>query len=86
MATMSIRGIDRKAVDRLKRQARSEGSSLNKLAVRLLQGEAPKTRCAAALQTYEDLDALAGTWTSRQALQFERDTAALAEADPALWK
>lgn len=86
MATMSIRGIDRKAVDRLKRQARSEGSSLNKLAVRLLQGEAPKLRGAAALQTYEDLDALAGTWTSRQAYQFEHGIAAFSEIDSALWK
>jgi hypothetical protein len=35
---------------------------------------------------FDDLDKLAGTWTSQQVRSFERDTAAFSEVDPALWK
>ena len=37
MTVISIRGIDEKAIFRLKKQAQQEGSSLNSLVVRLLE-------------------------------------------------
>ncbi len=84
MATMSIRGLDDKVLQRLKRQAEQEGVSLNSLVVRLLRGEAPAA--AAPRRKFDDLDALAGTWTAQQARAFDRDTAAFRDVDPALWK
>ncbi|MGH8254671.1 MAG: hypothetical protein ACRET0_00450 [Steroidobacteraceae bacterium] len=39
-----------------------------------------------ALPEFDDLDALAGTWTRRQAQAFERDTAAFSEVDSTAWK
>lgn len=84
MATMSVRGLDEKVLQRLKRQAEQEGTSLNSLVVRLLRGEGPAT--AAPRKKFDDLDALAGTWTAQQARAFERDTAAFSHVDPALWK
>jgi hypothetical protein len=86
MATMSIRGLDDKALSRLKRRAEREGSSLNSLVVRLLQEEVGAAGKRRLLQKFDDLDALAGTWTSQQARAFERDTAAFSEVDPSLWK
>lgn len=86
MATMSVRGLDEKALARLKRQARREGSSLNSLVVRMLQGEATAKEAARPSRTFDDLDSLAGTWSSAQARSFERDTAPFAEVDPTLWK
>ncbi|MDP2366589.1 MAG: hypothetical protein Q8M94_22775 [Ignavibacteria bacterium] len=38
------------------------------------------------LKRFDDLDALAGTWSEKEARSFERDTAAFAEVDAALWK
>jgi predicted HicB family RNase H-like nuclease len=38
MATVSIRGLDEKVLARLKSQAKREGTSLNSLVVRMLQG------------------------------------------------
>jgi hypothetical protein len=86
MATMSIRGLDDKALSRLKRRAEREGSSLNGLVVRILQDDEGATGKPRALRKFDDLDALAGTWTSQQVRAFERDTAAFSEVDPSLWK
>lgn len=86
MATMSIRGLDNKALSRLKRQAEREGSSLNGLVVRLLQDKVGAPGKPRLPQKFDDLDELAGSWTSQQVRSFERSTAAFSEVDPALWK
>ncbi|MBI2799429.1 MAG: hypothetical protein HYX63_03930 [Gammaproteobacteria bacterium] len=86
MATVSIRGLDEKVIARLKRQAQREGSSLNSLVVRMLQGESATKSAALPPKTFDDLDALAGTWSGQQVKAFERGTAAFTEVDPMLWK
>ncbi|MDX8399865.1 MAG: hypothetical protein R8K20_06410 [Gallionellaceae bacterium] len=83
MASMSIRGLDDQVLTRLKSQAEQEGSSLNSLVLRLLQGT---DRLPCALQKFDDLDALAGTWSKQEAQAFERNTAAFVEVDATLWK
>ncbi len=83
MASMSIRGLDDQALSRLKSQAEQEGSSLNSLVLRLLQGT---DRQPSALRKFDDLDALAGTWSKQEAQAFERNTAAFSEVDATLWK
>jgi len=86
---MSIRGLDDRSLARLKRQAAQEGGSLNSLVVRLLQGADGASHGAsngAALQKFDDLNALAGTWSEQDARGFERDTAAFSEVDVTLWK
>lgn len=85
MATMSIRGLDDKALARLKSQAKQEGSSLNGLVLRLLQDTGASTQ-PLALKKFDDLDALAGTWSEKDAQAFARGTAAFTEVDAALWK
>jgi len=84
MATMSIRGLDDQALARLKSQAEQEGSSLNSLVLRLLQGTGTSIQ-PNALKKFDDLNALAGTWSDEEAQAFERNTAAFAEIDTALW-
>ncbi|MGH8207433.1 MAG: hypothetical protein ACRETK_11725 [Steroidobacteraceae bacterium] len=83
---MSIRGLDEKTLLHLKRRAQREGSSLNSLVVGLLQQDSGTQTKSTALQEFDDLDALAGTWTRRQAQAFERDTAAFSEVDSTAWK
>ena len=84
MASMSIRGLDDQALAQLKQQATQEGSSLNALVLRLLQGGV-KSTSAPALKKFDDLDALAGTWSREDAVNFARQTAAFSEIDPAQW-
>jgi hypothetical protein len=85
MATMSIRGLDDQALARLKNQAEQEGSSLNSLVLRVLQGTGTPVQVN-VLKKFDDLNALAGTWSEKEAQAFERNTAAFAEVDAALWK
>ena len=84
MATMSIRGLDDRVLARLKSQAEQEGSSLNSLVLRLLQGTGASIETG-ALKKFDDLDTLAGTWDEDEAQAFARNTAAFAEVDAALW-
>lgn len=85
MANMSIRGLDEKALAKLKNQAEQEGTSLNSLVLRLLQGASAAIQ-PSTLKKFDDLDALAGTWSDEEAQAFERNTAAFAEVDATLWK
>ena len=85
VANMSIRGLDDQSLARLKRQAAQEGGSLNSLVVRLLQGTG-ETSNGAALQKFDDLDALAGAWSEQEARGFERNSAEFSEVDVTLWK
>lgn len=84
MATMSIRGLDNQELARLKNRAEQEGSSLNSLVLRLLQGGMPLE--SKAMKKYDDLNALAGSWSDEDAQEFSRNTAAFAEVDSSLWK
>ena len=85
MATMSIRGLDDQTLSRLKSQAAQEGSSLNSLVLRLLQSTGTPVPLN-VLKKFDDLNALAGTWSEKEAQAFERNTAAFAEVEAALWK
>jgi plasmid stability protein len=86
MATMSIRGLDDKALARLKQRAEREGSSVNSLVVQILQDDGGAKAKVPSLRRHRDLDALAGTWTERDANAFERATAPFSKVDPTLWK
>lgn len=85
MTVISIRGIDDKAIFRLKKQAQQEGSSLNSLVVRLLETVAGVRSTEKVPQHFDDLDALQGTWSAQDALEFEAASADFAQVDPALW-
>jgi hypothetical protein len=86
MVTMSIRGVNEKVLSTLKKRAERAGESLNSLVVRLLERDAGGPGKSRPLQKFDDLDALAGTWTKQQGQAFDRDTKAFADVDPALWK
>ena len=86
MATMSIRGLDEQALAQLKNQATQEGSSLNSLVLRLLQGQgAGKPVQPQTLKKFDDLYAFAGTWSDEDATAFTRHTASFSEIDAAQW-
>ncbi len=85
MTTMSIRGLDDQVLARLKEQAAQQGSSLNSLVLQMLQGP-ERVVSNPLMQKFDDLDALAGTWSPEEAAQFAANTAAFTEVDAALWQ
>jgi hypothetical protein len=86
MTIISIRGIDDKAIFRLKKQAQQEGSSLNSLVVKVLETMAGVRRADKANERFDDLDALQGTWSERDAEAFESASVDFAQVDQAMWK
>jgi hypothetical protein len=86
MSAISVRGLDQKALARLKQKAQREGTSFNAVAVRALEAEAGTQPAGKAQRVFDDLDALAGTWKAADARAFEGATAAFGEVDEKLWK
>lgn len=77
---LSLRGLDRSTLSRLRSHARRCGISVNRLIVETLQ-----QRYSAGTRSFDDLDALAGRWTKAEADAFAAAIAPLAEIDQGLW-
>jgi len=86
MANLSIRGLDAKALAKLKARAAKEDASVNTLVLRLIEQGLGHQRVKPALRRHDDLDALAGSWRKNESVAFERATAPFNEVDPELWK
>jgi hypothetical protein len=86
MNNLSIRGLDDKALAKLKKLAASEDASVNALVLRFIEQGLGYKRAKATPQRHDDLDALAGTWSKQEAREFERLTAPFGKIDTELWK
>ena len=86
MTVISIRGIDDKAIFRLKKQAQQEGSSLNSLVVKVLETVAGVRLADKAIERFDDLDALQGTWGKQDADAFDSPANDFSQVDQAMWK
>ena len=85
MTTMTLRGIDERTALALKEKARKEGTSVNAFLLRVLKeslGIEKKKRGF----VYDDLDHLAGTWSKKDATEFERAVAVFEKVDEEMWK
>lgn len=80
MANLSLRGLDRSTLSRLRSSARRRGVSVNRLIVETL-----RQQYSAGTQTFDDLDMLAGAWTKAEGEAFAGAVAPFSEIDPALW-
>ncbi|MFA7404349.1 MAG: hypothetical protein WC007_10160 [Pelobacteraceae bacterium] len=85
MTTMTLRGVDDAIAAVLKEKARQEETSVNAVMLRILReslGIDKKKRSA----VYNDLDSLAGTWSSQEGDDFLRATAVFEKVDEDMWK
>jgi len=80
LANISLRGLDSPTLSRIKTNARRRGVSVNRLIVETLQQQ-----YSVGTKTFDDLDALAGTWTKAEADAFAASVAPFAEIDASLW-
>jgi hypothetical protein len=81
MSTITVRGLSEEQLAALKREARRQGISMNRLALRRLtdQRELPKASVDTAFEQ------LAGTWSQQEADSFTAAIAPLEQVDPDLW-
>lgn len=85
MTTMTLRGVDDTIAALLKEKARQEETSVNAVMLRILReslGIDKKKRSA----VHNDLDSLAGTWSSQESDDFLRATAVFEKVDEDMWK
>jgi hypothetical protein len=85
MNNLSIRGLDDKALAKLKKLAASEEASVNTVVLRLIEQGLGHKRAKVMPQRHDDLDELAGTWSKQEAKEFERLTAPFGKVDADLW-
>jgi hypothetical protein len=87
MPVINIHGLGDRAMEALRRRAVDEGVSVECLAIRLIeQGLGLRVGGSSLQNRHSDLDALAGCWSRREGVAFERATAPLAQVDANLWQ
>lgn len=79
MPNVLVRGLHAATLSRLRAQARRRGLSVNRLIVEVIERQAPPRA------TSDELDALAGSWSRREADDFDAAVAAFSKVDPDLW-
>jgi phosphopantetheinyl transferase (holo-ACP synthase) len=81
MGDMLIRGVDQVVVDNIKLAAKQRGLSVNRLVAETLA----EHFAGDAQRQYHDLDALAGTWSSKDLKDFEAAIKPLTIPEEGLW-
>jgi plasmid stability protein len=84
--SITIEDIDDATASWLTEEARRRGVSEESVARQLLQSGLEWERRRAALPTYHELDALAGTWSEDETATFLQAVANFEHVDPALWQ
>lgn len=86
MSQLTLRGLDRRLLQRIRELAKAERISLNKAALRLLEKGAGLTQVRGDDRIGHSLDHLIGTWTAAEAKSFEESIKSCEQIDPELWE
>lgn len=81
MASMLLRGLDPDLIQSIEREASRRGVSVDRLIAEAL------AECFAdhSMRRFDDLDALAKTWSTADLREFERAIEPLTKVDDQLW-
>ncbi len=87
MKAITLRNVPPEVARRIEQLARAEGVSFNKATIRLLRKaiESERNRKGARPRR-DELSALAGTWSKKEADAFDEALRAQRQIDPELWK
>ena len=85
MKTITIRKIPPDLAREIEAEARREGTSLARAVIRLLLRATGLSPDGERRTRWEDLDALAGTWTEEEAAEFDRRLGEQRRVDPEVW-
>ena len=85
MGAITIRGIDETTARILKERARKEGVSVNAVLLKTLR-ESLGLEKRRRTVIYDDLDHLAGTWSEKDFVEFQKKIADFEIVDEKMWK
>lgn len=83
MSSLTIKGLDPVLLERLRQQARRKNLSLNAYVIQLLSRWLGVER---GVETFTDLNHLAGAWTQEDERAFLENTRPLREIDEDVWR
>ena len=86
MKAITVRNLPPAVARTIRERASSESISTNKAVISLLEEAGGRKRPRASTPVHHELDALAGTWSRQESLEFERALLEQRTIDPDLWK
>jgi hypothetical protein len=85
MKAVTLRKLPAKLAKAIRQEANRKGTSINKAVISLLENR-PTGRSKNRSAVHDDLDTLAGSWSKKEAADFDKALAAQRTIDPELWK
>ena len=85
MKAVTLRKLPAKLAKAIRQEANRKGTSINKAVISLLENRA-MVGSRDRLAVHDDLDNLAGSWSKKEAADFDKALAAQRTIDPELWK
>ena len=82
MKAITLRDIPAPIAERIEREAKRSGKSLNRTVIDLLTDDSRNSKS----RTYHDLDHLIGMWSNEEAEEFNRLLSEQRTVDPDMWK
>lgn len=87
MKAITLRNLPPEIEKVVRKEADRQRTSINKAVISLLERKAEgHKKKKSRLKQYDDLDTLAGSWTKKEASEFNKALAAQRTIDPELWK
>ncbi len=86
MKTVTLRGVDSDLADKLKATAKSQGKSINQLAIDLMKEGLGLSKAKKFSRRYTDLDHLFGKWSDEDFNTISKTIVHNRCIDPELWK
>lgn len=87
MKAITLRNLPPDLAKAVRREAERKQTSINKAVISLLASKADiQKKKKGRKPHYRDLDALAGSWSKKEAAEFDKALAAQRTIDPDLWK
>lgn len=87
MKAITLRSVPPRVAKAIRKEAAAKGLSINKTVISLLEGRtAVKERKQGRKTLHRELDRLAGSWSKKEAADFDKALAVQRTIDPDLWK
>jgi hypothetical protein len=87
MKAVTLRSLPPNVAEAIRKEANRKGMSLNKAVISLLENRLGVREKKKSRQTrHHDLDHLAGSWSKKEAGEFDKYLADQRTIDPDLWK
>ncbi len=87
MKAITLRNLPSELEKTVRKEAERKRISINKAVISLLERKVEgRKKTKNKTREHDDLDALAGSWTKKEAAEFDNTLAAQRSIDPELWK